>query len=65
MERNELDVSADSNLDYSLKLAIARDLERLYASHQRQSQCHARSRARSTFERSWANVAGVFDFSQW
>ena len=32
MERRELDVSADENLDYSLKLAIARDLGRLYAS---------------------------------
>ena len=28
MERSELDVFADENLDYSLKLAIARDLGR-------------------------------------
>jgi hypothetical protein len=32
MERRQLNVFADENLDYSLKLAIARDLERLYAS---------------------------------
>jgi hypothetical protein len=32
MERRQLDVFAGGNLDYSLKLAIARDLERLSAS---------------------------------
>jgi hypothetical protein len=32
MERRQLNVFADKNLDYSLKLAIARDLERLYSS---------------------------------
>jgi hypothetical protein len=32
MRRSQLDLFADENLDYCLKLAIARDLERLYAS---------------------------------
>ena len=32
MERRQLNVFADSNLDQSIKLAIARDLERLYSS---------------------------------
>jgi hypothetical protein len=32
MERRELNVFADENLDHRLKLAFARDLRRLYAS---------------------------------
>jgi hypothetical protein len=32
MERRQLDLFAKGNLDNSLKLAIARDLHRLYAS---------------------------------
>jgi hypothetical protein len=32
MERRELNAFADENLDHRLKLAFARDLERLYAS---------------------------------
>jgi hypothetical protein len=31
MERRQLNVFADTNLDHNIKLAIARDLERLYA----------------------------------
>ena len=32
MERRQLNAFADGNLDLNLKLAIARDLERLYSS---------------------------------
>jgi hypothetical protein len=32
MKQRELNVFADANLDHCLKLAIARDLERLYSS---------------------------------
>jgi hypothetical protein len=32
MERRELNIYADENLDHRLKLAFARDLQRLYAS---------------------------------
>jgi hypothetical protein len=33
MERRELNVFADASLDHNIKLALARDLQRLYSSY--------------------------------